>query len=129
MNNLDLLNPPDWYIITCPNCSCTVLVEIEPNPKDHYNYGCYCNKCNILFTMEEYIYLIIINDYEFRAYSNLSYFNFINGRKIFISISYSIKDKFTDIIYIYNKNINSYDQINKIFLDFVKKYLNNVIFE
>lgn len=131
MNNLDLLNPPEWYIITCPNCSCIVLVENDPNPEYIYGdkYSCYCNKCSISFTMGKYIYLIEINNIEFRAVSNLSYSSFINGDNITISVSYSLNDKLIEISYIDNPNINSYEQINKIFLDYVKRYLDNIIFE
>lgn len=131
MNNLDLLNPPEWYIITCSNCSCTVLVESYPTLKDSncYDYVCYCNKCNASFQMNEYINYIKINDNEFRAYSGLTHYSFINGDDTCILITYYLRNEYIDTICINDPNINSYDQINKIFLDFVKKYLDNIIFE
>lgn len=128
MNNLDLLNPPEWYIITCSNCSCTVLVEDYPDIKRNISES-YCNKCHASYEMSNYINSCQVDNIRFTIYSNLSYNAFISGYDIYVNIYHYSSDNLVNVIHIDNPNINSYEQINKIFLDFVKKYLDNIIFE
>lgn len=128
MNNLDLLNPPEWYIITCPNCSCTVLVEYYPDITNNISES-YCNKCHASYEMGNYVNSCQINNIKFTIHSNLSHRAFMSGHNIYVNIYHYSSDNLVSVIHINNPNINSYEQINKIFLDFVKKYLDNIIFE